>query len=91
MTVMPDREWTADDLDDLPDDGLRHELVDGVLLVRAAPVARHQLALSQLLVLLATAATPHLCVLPRRSTSAPPRTGSCSRTSPRAPGPSTSC
>lgn len=37
--------WTADDLDGFPDDGLRYELVDGVLLVSAAPSEEHQIAL----------------------------------------------
>ncbi len=55
MTVMPvteherewlprDREWTVDDLDALPDDGLQYELFDGVLVVSPAPVPRHQRA-----------------------------------------------
>jgi len=34
VTTMPvSGDWTVDDLDRLPDDGLRYELVDGVLLV----------------------------------------------------------
>ena len=38
MSVMPrDHEWTVADLADTPDDGLRYELVDGVLLVSPAP------------------------------------------------------
>jgi Uma2 family endonuclease len=37
-------DWTVDDLDRLPDDGLRYELVDGVLLVSPAPRPRHQRA-----------------------------------------------
>ena len=66
MTTMPLREWTVDDLDDLPDDGLRYELVDGVLLVSAAPSDAHQLALTNLVVLMATA-----CPLPLRTLVAP--------------------
>ncbi len=51
VTVMPrDGDWTLDDLDALPDDGLRYELVDGVLLVSAAPVPRHQRAVTRLAV-----------------------------------------
>jgi len=38
MTVMPGgvAEWTVDDLDQLPDGGLRYELLDGILLVSPA-------------------------------------------------------
>lgn len=34
--------WTYDDLENLPDDGKRYEIVDGVLLVNASPVPDHQ-------------------------------------------------
>ena len=46
MTVMPRAasEWTVDDLDLLPDDGLQYELLDGLLLVSPAPTRRHQRA-----------------------------------------------
>ena len=56
MTVMPrDHEWTVDDLAGTPDDGLRYELVDGVLLVSAAPSNLHQIVLVELLSLLRAA------------------------------------
>ncbi len=43
MTTIPVEEWfTADDLDSLPDDGNRYELVDGELLVTPSPRVRHQ-------------------------------------------------
>lgn len=44
MTVMPREsyDWTVDDLDRLPDDGLQYELLDGLLLVTPAPVSDHQ-------------------------------------------------
>src|SRR5664279_3698336 len=50
MTVMPRAasEWTVDDLDLLPDDGLQYELLDGLLLVSPAPTRRHQRAAVQL-------------------------------------------
>ena len=65
VTTMPvSGDWTVDDLDRLPDDGLRYELVDGVLLVSPSPLARHQVALSALLMQLGKAAPAHLRVLP---------------------------
>lgn len=36
------RHWTIDDLDELPDDGNRYEIVDGNLVVSPPPVQRHQ-------------------------------------------------
>jgi len=47
MPVMPreSREWTVEDLDQLPrDDGLQYELLDGILLVTPGPVFGHQRA-----------------------------------------------
>ncbi|GGM23511.1 MULTISPECIES: Uma2 family endonuclease [Micromonospora] len=38
----PEGGWTTDDLDALPDDGRRRELLDGVLLVSPSPTAAHQ-------------------------------------------------
>lgn len=56
MTVMPrDHEWTVADLANTPDDGLRYELVDGVLLVSSAPSNMHQIVLGELHVLLRAA------------------------------------
>ncbi len=43
-----DREWTVDDLQNSPDDGLRYELADGVLLVSGSPSLAHQVVLAQL-------------------------------------------
>jgi len=65
MTTMPVAgDWTVDDLDGLPDDGLRYELVDGVLLVSPSPLVPHQVGLAALQVRLSNAAPPHLRVLP---------------------------
>ncbi|MPV38540.1 Uma2 family endonuclease [Georgenia subflava] len=57
MTVMPreSRDWTVDDLDRLPDDGLQYELLDGLLLVTPAPVMVHQRAIGNLYLLLRAA------------------------------------
>lgn len=54
MTVMPreSRDWTVDDLDRLPDDGLQYELLDGLLLVTPAPVRDHQRLVGGIFVLL---------------------------------------
>ena len=50
MTVMPrdHADWTVDDLDRLPDDGLQYELLDGILLVSPAPIVRHQVVAANL-------------------------------------------
>lgn len=61
MTVLPrDHPWTVADLADLPDDGLRYELVDGTLLVSAAPSKLHQRAVGNLHVLLRQVCPPDL-------------------------------
>ncbi|HWD83105.1 MAG TPA: Uma2 family endonuclease, partial [Kribbella sp.] len=44
----PGAPLTRADLERLPDDGRRHELIDGVLLVTPAPVIRHQIIASNL-------------------------------------------
>ena len=68
MTVMPvmpreSREWTVEDLDQLPDDGLQYELLDGVLLVSPAPVTRHQVVLTELAAMLRAACPASLYTL----------------------------
>lgn len=50
---------TYEDLVLLPDDGRRHELIDGEHFVTAAPSTRHQQILTQLLVYLATYLREH--------------------------------
>ena len=81
MTAMPGgtAEWTVDDLDQLPDDGLRYELLDGILLVSPAPTRRHQRGTLQLGLLLQPVCPPDSEVLvapldwrPDRKTSLQP-------------------
>ncbi len=65
MTAVPrGREFTRDDLDAMPDDGNRYELIDGVLVVTPGPAPRHQGVLMELAYCLRTACPPHLRVRP---------------------------
>jgi Uma2 family endonuclease len=50
-----DRPLTVEDLAELPDDGLRYEIDEGVLIVNAAPSDFHQLATGKLIHILADA------------------------------------
>jgi Uma2 family endonuclease len=54
------RPLTREDLDALPDDGHRYELIDGVLVVSPAPSVRHQRALARLHLALAPPCPPEL-------------------------------
>ena len=45
MHMHARRQWTAEDLVDMPDDGQRYEVVDGELFVTPAPSLDHQAAL----------------------------------------------
>jgi Uma2 family endonuclease len=47
------RRWTVDDLQDLPDDGQRYEVIDGELFVTPAPSLPHQRAVLDLARILA--------------------------------------
>lgn len=40
--LHPPDGWTTDDLDELPEDGHRYEIVDGALIVSPSPTSRHQ-------------------------------------------------
>ncbi len=42
------RKWTYDDLLELPEDGKRHEIIDGEHFVMSSPVRRHQAILGRL-------------------------------------------
>ena len=58
-SVIPHgRPFTVDDLEGMPDDGNRYELIDGMLLVTPAPIIGHQRAAARLHLLLAAACPP---------------------------------
>ena len=57
------RPFTRADLDALPDDGLRHELIDGVLIVSPSPVHLHQRAVLRTALMLEAACPDDLEVL----------------------------
>ena len=61
-TVHPDP-WTIDAVYALPEDGMRHELLDGTLLVTPPPSVPHQLAARRLVAALAGAAPADVEVL----------------------------
>lgn len=46
--VQPARPFTYADLETMPDDGYRREIIDGVLIVTPSPVPRHQTVAFQL-------------------------------------------
>jgi Uma2 family endonuclease len=58
-----DRPFTVEDLAELPDDSLRYEIDEGVLLVNAAPSDFHQLAASKLIHILTGACPRGFAVL----------------------------
>jgi Uma2 family endonuclease len=55
--------FTVSDLDRMPDDGHRYELLNGVLVVSPRPTTVHQLAAARLVTLLENACPDGLCVL----------------------------
>lgn len=60
---QPMRPLTRDDLDRMPNDGHRYELIDGVLLVTPGPAFAHQRVVVKLVVKLELACPPELCAL----------------------------
>ena len=63
VTTLPEsRPLTVEDLDMMPDDGHRYELIDGTLIVTPAPGDSHQGVLGTLYVLLREACPDHLRV-----------------------------
>lgn len=71
VAVRHPEPWTVDDVYALPDDGMRHELLDGTLLVSPPPSVRHQLAARRLVDVLAAAAPPDVEVLEAVGVSVP--------------------
>ncbi|RHW27222.1 Uma2 family endonuclease [Nocardioides immobilis] len=63
VTTLPRRPLTVDDLDVMPDDGHRYELIDGTLIVSPGPELRHQTVQSELLRLLFGSCPADLFVL----------------------------
>jgi len=64
VTTLPyARPLVRADLETMPDDGHRYELIDGVLLVSPAPRLRHQAMVGNLYVLLRAGCPPHLQVV----------------------------
>lgn len=63
MSVHASDPFTVDDLEGMPDDGRRYELVDGELLVSPAPGLPHQTVAQELFVLLHAACPEELYVL----------------------------
>lgn len=60
MAASPAGLLTREDLDRMPVDGNRYELIDGEIVVSAAPVPPHQIAATRLIVTLAAACPAHL-------------------------------
>src|SRR6476620_10140830 len=52
-------EWTVDLLEQLPDDGLRYEILDGILIVSPSPIPVHQRAIGRLTVIFVAVCPTH--------------------------------
>jgi len=58
------RPFTVAELDRMPDDGRRYELLDGVLIVSPRPTTIHQVVAGRLCGVLSGACPEDLCVVP---------------------------
>ena len=68
------RPFTVAELDRMPDDGRRYELLEGVLVVSPRPTTVHQLVAGRLLRTLADACPDDLCVVPEPALELGPQT-----------------
>jgi Uma2 family endonuclease len=68
------RPFTVAELDRMPDDGRRYELLDGVLIVSPRPTTVHQFVAGQLYGLLSSACPEDLCVVPEPAVQLGPQT-----------------
>jgi len=68
------RPFTVAELDRMPDDGRRYELLDGTLVVSPRPTTIHQFVAMRLLRALADACPESLCVVPEPAVELGPQT-----------------
>jgi hypothetical protein len=68
------RPFTVAELDRMPDDGRRYELLDGALVVSPRPTTIHQFVAMRLLRALADACPDSLCVVPGPAVELGPQT-----------------
>ena len=68
------RPFTVAELDRMPDDGRRYELLDGVLIVSPRPTTIHQFVAMRLLRVLADVCPENLCVVPEPAVELGPQT-----------------
>jgi Uma2 family endonuclease len=68
------RPFTVAELDRIPDDGRRYELLDGVLIVSPRPTTIHQVVAGRLGGVLSSACPEDLCVVPEPAVELGPQT-----------------
>jgi len=68
------RPFTVADLDRIPDDGRRYELLDGALIVSPRPATVHQVVAGRLYSVLSGACPEDLCVVPEPAVELGPQT-----------------
>jgi Uma2 family endonuclease len=68
------RPFTVAELDRMPDDGRRYELLDGVLIVSPRPTTIHQVVAGRLYGVLSGACPEDLCVVPEPAVELDPQT-----------------
>jgi len=66
--------FTVADLDRMPDDGRRYELLDGALVVSPRPTTVHQVVAGRLYGILSSACPNELCVVPEPAVELGPQT-----------------